>query len=93
MSPSYLRITLAWSEADEAVEAGVEVIAGTTISDLVASTAFASRVPSRLLSEAAAIGVWGKKRAQSYQLREGDRVEIYAPLKVDPKEQRRQRAR
>ena len=36
-------------------------------------------------------GVWGRKVALGHVLREGDRVEIYRPLRVDPKEARRQR--
>lgn len=39
----------------------------------------------------AGFGVWGKKRAGDTPLREADRVEIYRPLTVDPKEARRQR--
>lgn len=37
------------------------------------------------------VGVWGKLRALDDALRERDRVEIYRPLLVDPKEARRQR--
>lgn len=36
-------------------------------------------------------GVWGKLRGLDDALREGDRVELYRPLQVDPKEARRQR--
>ena len=38
-------------------------------------------------------GVWGRAQALDHVLREGDRVEIYRPLRVDPKEARRQRYR
>jgi putative ubiquitin-RnfH superfamily antitoxin RatB of RatAB toxin-antitoxin module len=38
-----------------------------------------------------AVGVWGKLRALDDTLRDRDRVEIYRPLLVDPKEARRQR--
>lgn len=36
-------------------------------------------------------GVWGRKTPLGHPLREGDRVEIYQTLRVDPKEARRQR--
>jgi len=39
------------------------------------------------------IGVWGKLRVAGDLLRDGDRVEVYRPLLVDPKEARRQRYR
>lgn len=38
------------------------------------------------------LGVFGRERAQSELLGDGDRVEIYRPLQADPKEARRQRA-
>lgn len=37
------------------------------------------------------LGVWGRKAAEAQVLREGDRVEVYRPLQVDPKLARRQR--
>ena len=39
------------------------------------------------------IGVWSKLRALDHVLRDCDRVEIYRPLQVDPKEGRRLRYR
>ncbi len=41
--------------------------------------------------ELASIGVWGRKTQLSHILRDLDRVEIYRPLKVDPKVARRER--
>jgi putative ubiquitin-RnfH superfamily antitoxin RatB of RatAB toxin-antitoxin module len=37
------------------------------------------------------IGIWGRLRAPTAPLRDRDRVELYRPLTVDPKEARRQR--
>jgi putative ubiquitin-RnfH superfamily antitoxin RatB of RatAB toxin-antitoxin module len=36
-------------------------------------------------------GVWGRKQPLEWPLREHDRVELYRPLRVDPKEARRLR--
>ena len=43
--------------------------------------------------KADAVGVFGKRVAPDEPLSDGDRVEIYRPLALDPKERRRQRAR
>jgi len=43
--------------------------------------------------KADAVGVFGKRVAPDQLLSDGDRVEIYRPLGLDPKERRRQRAR
>ena len=37
------------------------------------------------------VGVWNHAREPDFALRQGDRVEIYRPLTVDPKEARRLR--
>ncbi len=39
------------------------------------------------------VGVWGKWRALDHALRDLDRVEVYRPLAIDPKEARRKRQR
>ena len=41
----------------------------------------------------APVGVWGRKATLNRTLRERDRVEVYRPLKVDPKVARRERFR
>lgn len=37
------------------------------------------------------VGIWGKKTTPSHVLRDLDRLEVYRPLKVDPKVARRER--
>lgn len=53
----------------------------------------ASGLPARhgLDVQTLRVGVWGRLRAADSLLRDHDRVEIYRPLTVDPKEARRQR--
>ena len=36
-------------------------------------------------------GIWGRKARLQQLLRDGDRVELYRPLQVDPKVARRER--
>jgi len=38
------------------------------------------------------VGIYGRRVALDARLADGDRVEIYRPLRADPKEARRQRA-
>lgn len=38
------------------------------------------------------VGVWSRRVRADARVCEGDRIEIYRPLKVDPKQARRQRA-
>ena len=40
----------------------------------------------------AALAVWGKEVSGSYELKDGDRLELLRPLSVDPMEARRRKA-
>jgi uncharacterized protein len=59
----------------------------------VATALSASALLTRhsLVLEGLLTGVWGRVQALDFSLRDGDRVEIYRPLLVDPKEARRLR--
>lgn len=37
------------------------------------------------------VGIWGRRSTAETVLREGDRIELYRPLRVDPKVARRER--
>lgn len=39
------------------------------------------------------VGIFGKRRSLDYTLQDGDRVEIYTPLLIDPKQARKERAK
>lgn len=62
---------------------------GATVADAVQASGLVAR--HGLAVEGLRLGVWGKLLGSETVLRERDRVEIYRPLIVDPKEARRQR--
>jgi len=41
--------------------------------------------------ETLSVGVWGKRCSLNHKLKDNDRLEIYRPLRVDPKVARRER--
>jgi uncharacterized protein len=63
----------------------VDLPEGSTVGDAVAASGLEVLAPARF-------GVYGKAVPAGTMLRDGDRVEIYRPLRADPKEIRRQRA-
>jgi len=69
----------------------VELPPGSTVS---AALAAVSRLPpfSNLDLDAVPVGVYGRTVAREQVLQHRDRVEIYRPLLIDPKEARRRRA-
>jgi uncharacterized protein len=63
--------------------------AGATVAEALAASGLLER--HGLPSAGLRLGVWSKPRETGSLLRSGDRIEIYRPLRVDPKEARRQR--
>ena len=64
----------------------VSLPAGSTLRDALVASGFEVNL------ERQAFGIFGRRTALDQPLTEGDRVEIYRPLAVDPKEARRRRA-
>ena len=84
-----LNITVACSPAArEVFEVVLTLAPGSTVADAIHASALLAKLPSL---DSNAVGVWGRKAPLNQELRDGDRVEIYRPLTVDPKVARRER--
>jgi hypothetical protein len=64
---------------------------GATVADAVRASGVLDRRPE-MAAAAPDVGIWGRACAMTQRLEDGDRVELYRPLTVDPKEARRVRA-
>lgn len=86
-----LRIRVVYALPDQQVIVSLQVPPGTTVADAVAGSKLLEKFP-----EAAArplsCAVFGRAVPLTYELREGDRVEILRPLLIDPKQSRREAA-
>lgn len=90
-STAGMRIEVVYSPAARRVDiACVELPDGATLESALRSTGW---WPDGVLPPGLKFGVWGQARAPEQVLREGDRVEVYRGLQIDPKEARRSRAR
>jgi uncharacterized protein len=79
-----MRITVARSErAREIGLREVELPDGSTLADALRIAA--------IEADPSLVGVWGRVRAPDWVLHDGDRVELYRPLTVDPMQARRLR--
>ncbi len=87
-----MRVEVAYARPDRQRLVTVELAAGATARDAVRASRIADECPEIDL-EQAPLGVFGRACADDTVLRAGDRVEIYRPLQIDPKEARRRRAR
>lgn len=88
-----LRISVAYSpRAGEVDEVVLELPVGSTLIDAIRASGLQQRHPGLDLTQSK-LGVWGRVQPSATVLRERDRVEVYRPLQVDPKEARRLRYR
>ena len=86
-----IRIIVAWAGPGGHGEIVLNLPAGATIERAIAASSIAARLPIAELASAAC-GVWGKIKPRHHVLRDGDRVELYRPLRADPKDARRAKA-
>jgi uncharacterized protein len=102
-APGCLSVSVAYSPlACTASEMSFELPRGSCVADAVTVALGvvgmgAALTPPTALDEpggadaVVAVGVWGKKASPQQLLHDGDRVEIYRPLRADPKLARRER--
>ena len=69
----------------------VELPAGATLGEAIERSGILARHPEIDLARQA-VGVFGKACALDRPAADGDRIEIYRPLAMDPKDARRRRA-
>lgn len=88
-----LRVELAYAESPQRLHRLDLVLpTGATVADALRASGWRELLgPAQL--DGLRIGVWGRPCEPDAALRDLDRVELYRPLQVDPKEARRQRYR
>ncbi|MEO7052704.1 MAG: RnfH family protein [Rhodanobacter sp.] len=70
----------------------VEVSMGCTVMQAVLASGIAQFLPAEAI-DPARLGIFACKVAPDQLVRDGDRIEIYRPLVLDPMESRRRRSR
>jgi uncharacterized protein len=79
-----IRVEVVYATRTAADAVMVELPAGATVREALQAAG---------MKEGAALGIYGRRVGADTRLAHGDRVEIYRPLVLDPKERRRERAR
>lgn len=88
-----VRVSVAYSPRARVVdETELSLPAGATLADAIRASGVLDRHPGLDLAQTR-FGIWGRVQPPETVLRERDRVELYRPLQVDPKEARRLRYR
>lgn len=86
-----IEVTVAYAPAAREVEhVALTLPAETTVAQALQRSGLLERFPELEL-RTVQVGVWGRKAELEQVLRNHDRVELYRPLRVDPKVARRER--
>lgn len=82
-----IAVEVAYAEAGRQWVLPVQLPAGATVMQAIEASGLLEQVPG-LAIDPARLGVFSRKAAPDQVLEDGDRVEIYRPLSLDPKEAR-----
>ena len=86
-----LKVALVYSPAPRQVSHWeVDLADGSTLGDALHTCAIFLEFPELCMSSMT-VGVWGKRALMDKALHDGDRIEVYRALRVDPKVARRER--
>ncbi len=87
---SIVKVEVVYALPDQQYSRLVELVDGASAAQALQASGFVESFDG--VSAASPIGVFGERVAPEDQLRDGDRLEIYRELIVDPKQARRKRA-
>lgn len=86
-----LTVEIAYAETEDVELIPLTVSAGTTVRDAINQSGICMLYPS-INPDTVKTGIFGKLCQGDRVLEDGDRIELYRPLRADPKEARRRRA-
>jgi putative ubiquitin-RnfH superfamily antitoxin RatB of RatAB toxin-antitoxin module len=87
-----INIEVAYALLDQQWLLAVEVEEGSTIEAAILQSGILQQAPAINLRRQT-VGVFSKRKQLSDVVEDGDRIEIYRPLVIDPKEARRAKAK
>jgi putative ubiquitin-RnfH superfamily antitoxin RatB of RatAB toxin-antitoxin module len=88
---SPLKATVICALPERQIERCLELPRGATVAVALRCSRLQQEFPD-MDFDSAAVGIFGKLADRSTVLQQGDRVEVYRPLRADPKESRRKRS-
>ncbi len=86
-----MKISVVYAMSDRQIVRDIQISEGATISDALELSGIREEIPDVDIM-LAVVGIYGKVTARNVALKHGDRVEIYRPLREEPKVARLKRA-
>ena len=91
MAGDEVAIEVAFATPEKQIVVPLTIAAGITARDAVRQSRIAKKFPETDF-ESLQLGIWGHTVADDHVVADGDRVEIYRPLAIDPRDARRELA-
>jgi putative ubiquitin-RnfH superfamily antitoxin RatB of RatAB toxin-antitoxin module len=89
--PDRIAVHVAYATPEEQVIVAIYVPPGATVQEAIEISGLLDRFPDLDLA-VNRVGIFGRLRRLDDMVKAGERIEIYRPLRADPKEARRRRA-
>ena len=86
-----IEVEVVFARPDKQVLLPVALRADATVADALAESGLRQQFPETDFDRLSS-GIWGRLVPREHPLADGDRVEFYRPLELDPKDARRQLA-
>ncbi len=86
-----MRVEVAYAGPEGVAIVGVELTDGASVAEAIEASGLVPRFG--LIDAALGVAIFGQAATRATPLRPGDRVELLRPLRADPKDARRRRAR
>ena len=91
-TPTLIDVELVCATPERQVLLAMQVADGATVADVIAQSGMQREFPDMRLEELE-VGIWGRLVTEDHVVQDGDRIEIYRQLRIDPREARRRLAR
>ncbi|QAU23336.1 RnfH family protein [Dyella sp. M7H15-1] len=85
-------VEVVWATAERQILRRLSLPAGSTVIQAVEQSGILQEL-SEVELDPSRLGIFSRRTAPEHVLQDGDRVEIYRPLTLDPKDARRRRMR
>lgn len=92
MAKNKIHVEVAYAAIDRQQIIALEIDSDATIATIIQQSGILNEFPEIDLSQQK-VGVFSKQRDLDETVEAGDRIEIYRPLTIDPKEARRAKAK
>lgn len=89
---STVNVEVAYAEPEQQWVLSVCIKPGSTIGEAISSSGLLEQVPTLNLSTLT-VGIFSQRAGLETQLEGGERIEIYRPLQIDPKQKRKLNAK